>query len=104
MMHIIPKGKSSQQVPMIHPTVKKYLGKAPKGTQLEQSTSQQSSASLQTTSQSAKVNVKTEQGTEKIGTMSLEDLTGMVSFNDFPKFSDIIKTFWNHSETGFTTE
>ena len=68
---------------MIHPTVKKYLGKAPKGTPPENSTSQQSSASLQMTSQSAKVRVTTEQGTEKIGSMSLDALPGMVGYCSF---------------------
>lgn len=64
--------KNSQQTPNIHPAVKKYLGKAPKGITQDEALISQSSSVNQENCQETKVKVTGHHGTEKIGTLSLE--------------------------------
>lgn len=60
---------------MIHPTVKKYLGKAPKGLPAGEI---KDSENLQAAHQLAKIRASGEHGTEKIGSLSLEKPSVMV--------------------------
>ena len=57
---------------MIHPTVKKYLGKAPKGTsESEKSTTEISSVNQEIGSESTKIKV-VDRGIEKIWSLPLD--------------------------------
>ena len=68
------QSKPSQQVPMIHPTVKKHLGKAPKGmSQSEKPTLQPGTIKQEPGSDSTKVKVISDHGPEKIGSMALDN-------------------------------